>query len=55
MLGNRQMQNDMNYLYIGGGAVAGYLLGANLGLTPIMGAAAGAAAGYAADMLMYAE
>jgi len=38
--------------YMGGGAAAGYMFAGNFGFTPVMGAVAGAAAGYAAHMIM---
>ena len=43
----------MNLIYIGGGAALGYFFGGSVGLSsPVMGAAAGAAAGYVLDMYM---
>lgn len=46
------MSNQM-MLYVGGGAVAGYFLGPSVGISDqMMGAAAGAVAGYLADMYM---
>lgn len=44
---------EMNIMYIGGGAAAGYFVAPGmLGVTPIMGAAVGAAAGFALDYFM---
>jgi hypothetical protein len=43
----------MNMTYIIGGAVAGYFLGPSMmRVEPIMGAAAGAVAGYVVDQMM---
>lgn len=46
--------DNQTYMYIGGGALAGYYLAPSLpgGLTPMMAAVAGAVAGYVLDSQM---